>query len=181
MEQEAMDRRVEFQPRQARLVADAFRAHGVAYLYIGKAAAVLLGYPGTTQDIDAFLPRARENSERVLAALRELGFAFSAEQEEQILRAKDFIQIKSEPFDIDLIFAPDGIQSFEEADSRRIEQDGFRIASLRDIIASKRASARPKDFDELPRLEVFAEEYEKRNPRPLRSAHEIDRHRKVGG
>ena len=49
----------------------------------------------------------------------------------------------------------------------------FPVASLRDIIASKRASGRQKDMNELPLLESFRTEYEKRNAAPLRSAADI--------
>ena len=48
--------------------------------------------------------------------------------------------------------------------------EGFRIANLRDIIASKRASGREKDLLDLEYLERFREEYEKIHAPPLRSA-----------
>jgi hypothetical protein len=47
------------------------------------------------------------------------------------------------------------------------------VANLRDIIASKQASGRHKDRIELPLLESFREEYEKRHAPLLRSAAEI--------
>jgi hypothetical protein len=53
--------------------------------------------------------------------------------------------------------------------------ENFPVASLNDIIASKRASGREKDLIDLPLLEDFRQEYERANPRPLRSAHEIER------
>ena len=43
-----------FSPLQAQEVAQAFNAAGVDYLFIGKSGAILLGYPGTTQDVDVF-------------------------------------------------------------------------------------------------------------------------------
>ncbi len=54
-----------FTPAQAEELAAAFTREGVDYLFIGKSGAILLGYPETTQDIDIFLPRSRENAERV--------------------------------------------------------------------------------------------------------------------
>jgi hypothetical protein len=48
----------------------------------------------------------------------------------------------------------------------------FRVAQLADIIASKRASNRRKDLMDLPLLEAFREEYERRFPRPLKAARE---------
>ena len=44
-------------PLQPRTLTDAFLAEGVDFLLIGKGAAILMGYPGTTQDVDVFLQR----------------------------------------------------------------------------------------------------------------------------
>jgi hypothetical protein len=43
----------------------------------------------------------------------------------EILRGKDFVQLKNGPFDLDLVFAPDGIEHFEDAWRRRIDVEGF--------------------------------------------------------
>ena len=83
---------------------------------------------------------------------------------------------KTGPFDVDLVFAPDGISSYAEARSRRVQEGLFSVASLRDIIASKRASGRQKDQIELPLLEAFRLEYERRHAPPLRSVADITRH-----
>jgi len=44
-----------FDYRQAVEIRDACARHGVRYLFIGKAGAVLLGFPDTTQDADLYL------------------------------------------------------------------------------------------------------------------------------
>ena len=44
-----------FEYRQAEETRDSFARHGVRHLFIGKAGAILLGYPDTTQDADLFL------------------------------------------------------------------------------------------------------------------------------
>lgn len=51
--------------------------------------------------------------------------------------------------------------------------DGFPIANIRDIIASKKASGREKDLVDLPMLEDFREEFEKKMRREPRTALEI--------
>ena len=43
-------KRETFTPIQAQKVAAAFAKHQVDYMFIGKSGAILLGYPGTTQD-----------------------------------------------------------------------------------------------------------------------------------
>jgi hypothetical protein len=160
----------EFHPIQAEEIARAFLEEGVDYLFIGKSGAILLGFPGTTQDVDVFPARSPENGRRLTAALRKLDFDIGAELEREIVAGKDFVQIKTGPFDVDLVFAPDGINSFAEAKARGLTEGIFHIANLRDIIASKRASGRKKDEIELPLLESFRVEYEKRHAPPLRSA-----------
>lgn len=165
--------RREFHPLQAEEIARAFGEEGVDYLFIGKSGAILLGYPGTTQDVDLFPARSPENGRRIVNALRKTGFDVDPILEQEILRGKDFVQIKTGPFDVDLVFAPDGITSFEEAKTRALTEGIFHVANLRDIIASKRASGRKKDEIELPLLESFREEFEKRRQTPLRSAADI--------
>ena len=168
-------KRPEFSPLQAQELATAFAAEGVEYLLLGKGAAILLGYPGTTQDVDVFPARTPENGQRMIKALRKLGFDLSTALEKEIVEGKDFVQVKNGPFDVDLVFVPDGIPSFAEAKSRMVRLDIFPIANLRDIIASKRASNRPKDRIDLDLMESFRQEYEKRNAPTLRSASEIAR------
>jgi hypothetical protein len=54
-----MTPRQDFHPLQAEEIARAFLTESVEYLFIGKSGAILLGYPGTTQDVDIFpAPRA---------------------------------------------------------------------------------------------------------------------------
>ena len=164
-----------FELPQAVAIAETFGAQGVEYLFIGRSGAILLGYPGVTQDVDLFVEKSEANGRRIVAALEKLGFSLDASLRDDIVRGRDFVQIKSGPFDLDLVFAPDGIASFAEARQRRIVHEEFPVASLDDIIASKRASGREKDLIELPLLERFRIEYERANPRPLKNAWEIDR------
>ena len=168
-----MTPRKEFHPLQAQEIARAFLEAGVDYLFIGKSGAILLGFPGTTQDVDVFPARSAENGQRIVAALRQIGFEVSGELEREIVAGKDFVQIKTGPFDVDLVFAPDGIPSFAVAKARGLTEGIFRVANLRDIIASKAASGRQKDLLDLPLLEGFRAEYEKRHAPPLRSAADI--------
>jgi hypothetical protein len=151
-----------FEYRQAQEVRDAFSRHGCRYLFIGKSGAILLGFPDTTQDSDLFVEKSPANGKALVAALRELGFSLTDNQANEIQRGKDFVQLKNGPFDIDLIFAPDGIEHFTQAWNRRIDVDGFPVCNLDDIIASKRASNRQKDRDSLPRLESFREYWKNR-------------------
>ena len=144
-----------FEYHQAEEVRDALARHQVRYLFIGKSGAILLGFPDTTQDADLFVERDARNGTALVDALKELGFDLTDEEASQIKRGKDFVQLKNGPFDLDLVFAPDGIEHFEDAWKRRVEVEGFPVCHPDDIIASKRAANRLKDREALSRLEEF--------------------------
>ena len=144
-----------FEYRQAEEIRDAFSRHGVRYLFLGKSGAILLGFPDTTQDADLFVEKSLENGAAIVAALRDLGFDLAEAQAAQIERGKDFVQLKNGPFDLDLIFAPDGIEDFSLAWRRHVEVAGFPVCHIDDIIASKEATGRAKDRESLPRLKAF--------------------------
>jgi hypothetical protein len=155
-----MNDRSPFNPLQAQEVAEAFAAAGVDYLFIGKGGAILLGFPGTNQDVDVFPAKDADNGRRIVAAVRQLGFAIAETVEHDIIAGKHFIQLTDGPFDLDIVFAPDGIESYGEARSRAVTEGVFPVANIRDIIASKKASNRMKDRMDLHLLELFRIEYE---------------------
>jgi hypothetical protein len=144
-----------FEYRQALEIRDAFEKHQVRYLFIGKSGAILLGYPDTTQDADIFIDKDAINCERLVQALGDLGFSLTEDQAQEIRRGKDFIQLKNGPFDLDLIFAPDGIEKFDDAWRRRVDIEGFPVCNIDDIVSSKQAANRRKDKETLPRLLSF--------------------------
>src|SRR5437773_7203593 len=98
-----------FEYRQAEELRDALTRRGVRYLFLGKSAAILLGFPDTTQDVDLFPQKSPPNGQAIVDALCDMGFTLTEGQTDELLRGKDFVQVKNGPFDLDLVFAPDGI------------------------------------------------------------------------
>jgi len=153
-----------FSYKQGERLAEAFNRWEVEYLFIGKSGAIFYGFPETTQDADIFPAKNSANGQRLISALRELGYDLTPRLEHDLKVGKDFVQLRGGPFDLDLVFAPDGIETFVEAQSRSLMIDGkFPVASLDDIIASKRAANRAKDRESLPRLEAFRDYLRSRN------------------
>ena len=146
-----------FEYRQAEEIRDVFSRYQVRYLFLGKSGAILLGFPDTTQDAHIFVEKSPQNGKALVAALDQLGFALTVDEADQIQGGKDFVQLKNGPFDLDLIFAPDGIERFDDAWERRVSVEGFPVCHLDDIIASKEATGRQKDRESLPRLRSFRE------------------------
>jgi len=81
----------------------------------------------------------------------------SDQQAEEVRRGKVLLQFRNGPFDLDVVFAPDGIERFEDAWERRVEVHGFPVCHLDDIIRSKEAANRQRDRESLPRLLQFRE------------------------
>ena len=146
-----------FEYRQATEIRDALARHGVRYLFIGKSGAILLGFSDTTQDADLYVEKSEENGRALAEGLADLGFALTAEQRIDLEQGKDLVQLKNGPFDLYVIFAPDGIERFSDAWKRRSEVEGFPVCNIDDIIASKEAANRARDRESLPRLRAFRE------------------------
>ena len=144
---------------------NALARYEVEHLFLGKTAAILQGFPDTTQDADLFIEKTADNGRKLTGALRELGFAIGDAEAADIARGRDFIQLRNGPFDVDLVFAPDGIERYEDARQRGQEINGYRVCSMKDVIESKRVSNRAKDRESLPRLRDFAA-YLERRPHP---------------
>ena len=153
-----------FNYSQAAEIAAAFSKHAVKYLFIGKSGAVLYGYPDTTQDADIFVAKSAENGRAIVRALGELGFHLDPAAASEIEHGKDFVQLRDGPFDLDLVFAPDGIERFEDAAGRSHVFDGISVCNLDDIILSKEAAHRAKDRETLPRLKAFRDWWVARHP-----------------
>jgi hypothetical protein len=144
-----------FEFKQAEKVQKVFKQFKVRYLFLGKSGAIILGYPDTTQDADVFVEKSSENGKRLVKALAALGFNLDEPMSHDIVCGKDFIQLRNGPFDLDLIFAPDGIESFRDAWSRHVVVSDFPVCHIDDIIKSKEKSNRVKDRESLPRLKAF--------------------------
>ena len=127
---------------------------------IGNAAAALQGAPVTTVDLDFFFRKTPRNLRKLKAIARGLGAMalrpyYPASDLYRIVREDDGLQV-------DFMATIHGIRSFEgvRARARAVEIEGAQIlvASLRDIIKSKRAARRPRDLAVLEILEKALDE-----------------------
>ena len=144
---------------QLKDVFSSFQKHEVRYLVIGGIAAVLYGVPRATFDLDVLIEATPENSRRLLDALiaAQLGTAELTTPEQDLAHE---ITIFRDRVRIDVQTMTPGI-SFAEAWSRRktmtFQGQTFNVVSRDDLIASKLASGRPVDLEDVRLLRLSAE------------------------
>lgn len=146
-------------------ILDTLARHDVEYVLIGGYAALLHGSGTATIDIDIVPARPKSNLANLAAALTELeakvraagseGLQFSASAES--LQGMSVLNLTTRYGDLDLTFAPSGFaDGFEDlrngATAMKIDGVLVLVASLDDVIASKEAAGRDKDFEALPQL-----------------------------
>ena len=148
--------------------------HGVEYLLVGGAAAVIHGAERQTQDFDCVAQSSRENLHRLALAMRELNARLHVEGltdaeastlplalDAAMLARMEISTWRTDAGDLDILAdIPDRHgqhMRFEEliqrADSAVVGGLVVRVASLDDIIGSKVWADRPKDREALPELQ----------------------------
>ncbi len=132
-----------------------FHSHDVRYVVIGGIAAIIHGVPRATLDLDILIEASRENVERLLAALQESGFGTAALStpesilENEITFLRDYVRLDIQTSTPGLLFA----DAWKNKIIRQYEGAVFYVASLDDLLASKRAAGRPIDLEDVRQLE----------------------------
>lgn len=133
-------------------VGEAIHHAGLDAVMIGNAAAALQGAPVTTLDIDF----AVKNSDSLVPKLATM----AAELEGEFKNYGTFFSIQNPDREIYLDFISNviGVESFEKLKENSTEVCfnglySIKVASISDIIASKRAAGNQKDLAVLPILE----------------------------
>lgn len=134
-------------------------------MLIGGYAALLRGSGFATIDIDIVPDRKRTNLANLAAALLDLnakiraagtdGLPFSATAES--LQGLSVLNLTTRYGDLDLAFSPSGFSAGFDAlrpaaTTMTIDGVSILVASLDDVITSKEAAGRDKDFQALPHL-----------------------------
>jgi hypothetical protein len=137
-------------------VFKSFQQHEVRYLVIGGVASVLHGVPRATFDLDILIDPTDDNALRLLSALVDAGFGTATMTNAQEILAHE-ITVFNDRVRIDVQTRTPGV-SFQDAWRRRKTvtyqgQDLF-ILSKEDLIASKQASGREVDLEDIHMLEM---------------------------
>jgi hypothetical protein len=148
---------------------------GVEYVVIGGFAAVVRGSPLPTRDIDIVPSRASVNLDRLGRALRRMGAQIRTDGD-PVPAALDgpflanmpiMLNLVTDLGEMDLTFVPagraGGYDGWRLGATEEEVSDGVTVvvASLDDVIDSKRVANRPKDQMALPYLESLRDEIER--------------------
>ncbi len=141
-------------------VARAVQQVGLDAVLIGNAAAALQGAPVTTVDFDFLFRRTPRN----VARLKRLAATLRAVVLRPYYPASDLFRVvrDDDGLQIDFMATIHGIRSFEGVRARAttiaIDDVTVCVASLADIVKSKRAAGRPRDRAVLDVLEKALEQ-----------------------
>ncbi len=157
---------ISFRPLFEQLVAEQ-----VEVVLVGGFAAVSLGVPYITQDVDLCDNPTPTNLSRLLNALAPLhprlrvsgmtdeeAAALPFHLDEHALRQSPMLTLRTDAGDLDLLGTVPGVGTFDQvrAASADVELFGYTIPvlDLPGLIAAKRAAGRPKDLLALPQIEA---------------------------
>jgi hypothetical protein len=141
---------------QLRGVFSSLRKHQVKYVIIGGIAAILHGVPRATFDLDILVEATPDNAQRLLDALLDAGLGTAAMTTAEELLAHE-ITIFRDRVQIDVQTSTPGIRFEEVWERREVMKYGrqeFYVLSRDDLIASKRASGRQQDLEDVRLLEL---------------------------
>jgi predicted nucleotidyltransferase len=126
----------------------------VEYLIVGGFAVMKYGEPRYTKDLDVWVHNSRQNSVRVVEALKKFG----APLEHDGITAQTFTetqvvyQIGLAPVRIDILTEITGVE-FDDAWTKRVESTFFGVPvhfiALDDLMANKQALGRGSDLKDL--------------------------------
>jgi hypothetical protein len=135
----------------------ALNASGAKFLFVGAYAFAYHGRPRATKDSGIFIGSDPQNARKVWKALVAFGAPLADLREDDLATPGTFYLMGRPPNQIDIITSIDGV-TFEQAWTNRVESTygGVKVSyiSKDDLIANKRAVARPQDLADVAYLEL---------------------------
>jgi hypothetical protein len=130
-------------------------AHHVEYLLIGGYAVAYHGYPRATADMDVWIALHPQNAEKVVAALKAIGFDLPELSPALFLKEGQIIRMGVPPLRIEIATSISGVR-FDECYSARVidilDEVEVNVISLPHLKVNKKAAGRHKDLDDLENL-----------------------------
>ncbi|MEI6596333.1 MAG: nucleotidyltransferase [Bacteroidota bacterium] len=134
----------------------AFNEAKVDYILVGGYSVILHGHSRSTGDMDIWVRKSEENYQKIETAFNIFRMPmFDMTPERFMSSENDVFTFGRSPVAIDLITELKGL-SFNEAFNNstlvQVENIEVRLIQLKDLINAKKASARPRDIDDIDHL-----------------------------
>lgn len=130
-------------------------ANRVKYLLIGGYAVAYHGFPRATGDMDIWVDMEKTNAEKVVSALKSLGFDLPSLTPALFLKEDQIIRMGNPPYRIEISTTISGVL-FEDCYPNRIVANigGIEtpIIDLISLKTNKKAAGRYKDLNDLENL-----------------------------
>ena len=154
----------EFRPRG---LLEHLARHGVDFVVIGGVAASVHGSDRSTIDLDICPAQDSDNLEVLGVALTEIDARLRGIEEDlpfvpdgRSLAGIEILNLSTSLGALDIVARPQGSPPYAALERRATRLDlgpaPILVASMDDLIAMKRESDRPKDRDDVERLEALA-------------------------
>ena len=134
-------------------VTQAIQRIGLECVVIGNSASALQGAPVTTLDVDFLFRNIPQNIQK----LKRLAKSLKGHLTQPFEPVSDLWRLVTDEVSLDFMSRMDGIRSFESlrsrAQSMKVGTAHIWVASLEDVIKSKKIANRDKDKATLPILE----------------------------
>ena len=130
-------------------------SRGVEYLLVGGYAVGYHGYPRPTADMEIWIRIHPDNANRIVAALKEFGFAVPELSANLFQKEGQIIRMGVPPIRLEIITSASGVD-FAECYAERVVGilDGVEasIINLKHLRINKQASGRHKDLNDIENL-----------------------------
>ncbi|WP_025226759.1 hypothetical protein [Fimbriimonas ginsengisoli] len=132
-----------------------FTSTGVEFLIVGAHALAFHALPRQTIDLDLWVRRSEENAARIRQVLDSFGFKIGDQGQHLLKQDKQLLQLGVPPNRVDILTFLDGCdfdRAWAAKEAGILQGEKVFFLSLPDYVATKKASGRPKDTDDLNRL-----------------------------
>lgn len=133
-----------------------FQQNDVRYIIIGGIASILYGVPRATFDLDILIEATPENAGKLLDALKQAGLG-TAELTTAAKLLEHEITVFEDRIRIDVMTSAPGIEfqkTWENRNTVKFHGQELHLISKEDLIASKKASGRKQDIEDIRLLRM---------------------------
>ncbi len=142
-------------PQDFKELLELLNRQKVKYIVVGGYALAFHGAPRFTGDLDLFVKADKQNSRRILKALKRFGFGSLNLTEADFEKPDTVVQLGVSPVRIDIITSLTGLswkQAFEGRKKGKYGDISIYYIGRKELIKNKKATGRKRDIADIEAL-----------------------------